>query len=260
MPLSSCMAELDRQQTRVQLGTGTQTLIEEIPTSSNSRHEPQTRVGTKTSAEKVPKPAHQGVRGEDPELRGFLSSAATCHIERRQLGLRLRARSVAVELALAGERRFTLPEIAERVGTSTRTLNVQFGVKDALFAFPPPELVPALFECWFSAGNANGLKRNLKKTFQQLDGNPLARSLLTGLARLHAELPKLSPADGYFNAALRIQLVQQESRSTSCLSWTGYITDALRDSFQEWALHTPKAPMVSMVPNLMDRLRPIAFR
>lgn len=261
MALSSCMAELGTQQTRTQQGAGSQTSVDKTPASlSNFPLEPQTRRRTNISARKVHKTAHLGVHDEDLALRGFLSSEGTCHIERRQLGLRLRARSVAVDLALAGERRFTLPEIAARVGTSTRTLNVQFGVKDALYAFPPPELVPALLECWLSAGDPAGLRKSLTEAFQELNGNSLARSLLMGLARLHTELPKLSLADGYFNAALRTQLVQQESLSPSCFGWTGYITDALRDSFQEWALQTPKASMVSIVPNLMDRLRPIAFR
>lgn len=271
------MADLDREQARGQTSTGNQSLDGDLTSSSLSFGAANHMTGgsRNTNAQKVPKtakttkpakpikPTHSSSRSKDPVLRGFLSSAATCHVERKQLALRLRARLVAVETALAGERRFTLPEIAERVGTSTRTLNMQFGVKDALFAFPPPELVPVLFDCWLSASDgsdASGLNETLTRTFHELDQNPLARSLFHGLARLHSELPKLLLADGYFNAALRQQIVQHESVSRSCLGWSGYITDALRDTFQEWATCLPAdASLESIAPNLMIRLRPIGF-
>ena len=255
------MAELERPQTRAQVETGHQTAVDDTPTAttgSSVRHQRQL-VGN-VITQRAPKAAHTSTRREDPVLCGFLSSAPTCHVERRQLGLRLRARFAAVEFALAGEGRGTLPEIAERAGTSTRTLNVQFGVKDALFAFPPPELAPALFDCWRAAGDATGFEKNLMNALQRLDQNPLARTLLMGLAHLHTDLPRLSLVDGYFNAALRTQILHDQSLSRPCLSWTGYITDALRDGFQEWVLNTSKASLVSMVPNLMERLQPIAFR
>jgi Bacterial regulatory proteins, tetR family len=254
------MAQLDRQETTLHEVTGTRTSLGETPSSGQHfTGEDQRHLAGNAPTRKAPKPAKLSVRRKDQMLGGFLSSAVTCHVARRQLALRLRARLVAVELALAGERRFTLPEVAERAGTSTRTLNVHFGVKDALFAFPPPELVPALFECWLTAGDAVGLGKNLAVAFQALDRNPTARSLILGLAKLHSDQPKLSLADGYFNAALRSHLIQQHPLSASCLGWTGYITDALRDSFRDWALYTPKNSMESIVPNLVDRLHPIAF-
>ena len=201
-----------------------------------------------------------GSNCHDPVLQGFLCAAPICHVDRRQLGLRLRARSVAVESALAGER-LTLPEIAWRVHTSTRTLNMQFGIRDALFAFPPPELVPVLVDCWVSAGDVTGMREGLKLVFRKLDENPLARSLLVGLARLHTDLPKLGLSDGYFNSALRSQLVAHPSIPSSCFRWTGYLTDALRDSLQEWAVSGKESipSLESIVPNLMERLRPIAL-
>ena len=201
-----------------------------------------------------------GSNCHDPVLQGFLCAAPICHVDRRQLRLRLRARSVAVESALAGER-LTLPDIAERVGTSTRTLNMQFGIRDALFAFPPPELVPVLVDCWVSAGDVTGMREGLKLVFRKLDENPLARSLLVGLARLHADLPKLGLSDGYFNSALRSQLVAHPSIPSSCFRWTGYLTDALRDTLQEWTVSGKESmpSLESIVPNLMERLRPIAF-
>ncbi len=268
------MADLDREQARGQAEAGNQSLDGEITGSSLSFGSASHMSGgsRKTAVQEVPKlskltkPAkptkltQSSSRPEDPVLLGFLSSAAMCHVERKHLALRLRARSVAVQTALAGERRSTMPEIAERVGTSTRTLNIQFGVKDALFAFPPPELAPALFRCWQSAPDAPGLNETLTRAFRDFDQNPLARSLFHGLARLHADLPKLLLADGYFNAALRHEIVQHESASRSCLSWSGYITDALRDSFQEWATCRSKdASLESIVPNLMIRLHPIGF-
>jgi hypothetical protein len=119
--------------------------------------------------------------------------------------------------------------------------------------------VPVLFECWFAAGNTDGLNELLTGAFRELDTNPLARSLLMGLGRLHADVPKLLHTDGYFNAALRSHLVQHESAPSSCLRWTGYITDALRDCLEEWALQPVPASLESIVPCLMERLRPIAF-
>lgn len=212
-------------------------------------------------AKSVPKSTQSEDRPEDPVLLGFLGSFAPCHVERKQLALRIQARLVAVEMVLAGKRRTTLPEIAKRVGTSTRTLNIQFGVKDALFAFPPPELVPVLFDCLRFAGDYSELAENLSKAFRELDRNTSARSLLLGLARLHTRLPKLLLTDGYFNATLRSQIVLHAAVSKPYLNWTGYITDALRDSFQEWAACLPEpASLESIVPNLMRRLHPIVLR
>jgi hypothetical protein len=259
------MADLDTQQSWAPVSLEDHGLIGEI-TSSSTVHKGagEMQLGRSLSAAVFSRQIHNTdnpvFRSEDRVLRGFLSSEPICHIERRQLGLRLRSRFVAVEAALLGEGRTTLPEIAVRVGTSTRTLNMQFGIKDALFAFPPPELAPVLFECWLFAENASGLKEGLTKALRELDANPLAHSLLMGLARLHTESPKLVITDGYFNAALRNQLVRHPSVSSSCLGWTGYITDALRDSLTEWARYWPdSAPLESMVPRLMERLRPIEF-
>ena len=86
-------------------------------------------------------------------------------------------------------------------------------------------------------------------------------SLLVGLARLHTDLPKLGLSDGNFNSALRSQLVAHPSIPSSCLRWTGYLTDALRDSLQEWTVSGKESmpSLESIVPNLMERLRPIAF-
>jgi hypothetical protein len=231
---------------------------EQTYTSLNSVRGDQSYLDTENySVHNVRKLPHGVVPVGDQLLQGFLP-AARCHIERKQLGLRLRARLVAVQIALTGERRSTLPEIAEQVGTSTRTLNLQFGVRDALFAFPPPELVPVLFDCWVSAEDSSGLNNGLACAFRELDRNPLARSLLMGLAHLHTDQPKLLLTDGYFNAALRSQLSTHEAVSTKCLGWTGYITDALRDSFQEWASGMPGS-LESIVPRLMERLSPIPF-
>jgi hypothetical protein len=95
----------------------------EDSTKSLLRREAKKRQPTRTSTE-----APSGAKitnlhhwAEDSVLHGFLSSVPTCRIERKQLALRLRTRLMAVDLAIAGERRFTLPEIAELVGTSTRT-------------------------------------------------------------------------------------------------------------------------------------------
>jgi hypothetical protein len=244
------MAELDRQQTRVN-ASAAEAVVGVEPISFDP---------TNCSVRKAPRPAFRHSECDDMVLQGFLAPVASCHVERKQLGLRLRARFIAVQMSLAGQGRSTLPQIAQRVGTSTRTLNIQFGVKDALLAFPPPELVPVLFHCWLSAGNADGLKDGLRMAFQELDRNPVARALLLGLGRLHNDQPKLFLTDGYFNAALRSQLAEHPAVPRSCLGWTGYITDALRDTLQEWALSTRDgASLESILPRLMERLKPIAF-
>jgi AcrR family transcriptional regulator len=261
------MADLDSEQKRGDISFGSQSSVGEMTNSlSQSVNSHQLHgghvVSRRRGARKAPKPIRSESRCQDPVLRGFISSVAIGHVDRRQVALRLRARLVAVEFALSGEQRATLPAIAERVGVSTRTLNMQFGVRDALFAFPPPELVPVLVECWLSAGDAPSMTESFKQAFRELDENPLARSLLMGLAQLHTELPNLVLCDGYFNAALRSEIIQQESVSNSCLRWTGYITDALRDTFREWVSDQPDsvAPLESVVSNLMEKLRPIAFR
>ena len=256
------MADLGKQQARAHEYVENQGLNGEFKnTSSEVWGENQLRAGISAvmNSRQPRKAINSSFPYKELDLRGFVSSEPICHVERRQLGLRLRARLAAVDMAHETEGRNTLREIAERVGTSARTLNMQFGVKDALFAFPPPELVPVLFDCWLSAGDATGLQEGLTRAFRELDANPLARSLLMGLARLHTEMPKLMLADGYFNASLRSELVQNLSVSRSCLGWTGYITDALRDSLQEWASSAEPGLLESVVSNLMERLRPIAF-
>jgi hypothetical protein len=185
------MAVLDREQTSASLNA----------VRGNQRYLDTNNCGV----QKVRNLQQAGSLVEDLLLQGLLASAS-CHIERKQLGLRLRARLVAVQMALLGERRSTLPEIAEQVGTSTRTLNLQFGVKDALFAFPPPELVPVLFDCWVSAEDSSDLNNGLVWAFRELDRNPLTRSLLMGLARLHIDQPKLFLTDGGMGASRSISL------------------------------------------------------
>jgi hypothetical protein len=261
------MADLDSERKRGDLPLGNQGSAGEMMNSlsqSVDSHQPHSSHGVqrRRGVQKEPKAELSDSRCEDPVLRGFISSVAIGHVDRRQVGLRLRARLVAVELALSGEQRATLPAIAQRVGVSTRTLNMQFGVRDAMFAFPPPELVPVLVDCWLSVGDAPSMTESLKQAFRELDANPLAPSLLMGLALLHSELPNLRLGDGYFNAALRNELMQQESVSASCLRWTGYITDALRDTLWEWVFGQSESvtPLDSVVPNLMERLQPIAFR
>jgi hypothetical protein len=244
------MAELGREQTRAHAGTS-----DAIDAAHQISLDP-----ANCPVRKVHRPTFRDSECDDIVLQGFLAPVASCRVERKQLGLRLRARFVAVQMSLAGQGRSTLPEIAQRVGTSTRTLNIQFGVKDALLAFPPPELVPVLFHCWSSAGDADGLKEGLRMALRELDQNPLARALLLGLGRLHNDQPKLFLSDGYFNAALRSHLAENPAVSRSCLGWTGYITDALRDTLQEWALSTRDgASLESTLPRLMERLKPIAF-
>jgi hypothetical protein len=263
--LSSCMAAFDEKHTTTDPFGGANGSVGELSSSLGLSEFPAKQIRRTESvvsanpSRRLPKQI--GTSVHDPLLHGFIGSASICHVERRQLGLRLRARSVAVESALAGEGRSTLPDIAVQVGTSTRTLNTQFGIRDALFAFPPPELVPVLVDCWVSTGDAPGMRQALEMAFRKLDENPVARSLLIGLARLHTDLPKLALSDGYFNSALRSQLVAHPAIPSSCLRWTGYLTDALRDSLQEWTVSGKESipSLESIVPNLMERLRPIAF-
>jgi hypothetical protein len=194
---------------------------------------------------------------DDAVLIGFTSSISAESTWRRATSIRIRARVAAAELILAGVPKPTLPQIADCIGRSSRTLIDRFKVRDALFAFPPPELVPVLVDIWEKARTIEEFAVGLESAFGLLDTNPVALRLLRSLAAVHNEQEMFATTDGYFAAALRIELSRRGLRGSGVLHWTGFVTDALRDCLSRWSESTEN--LVSVVPKILSTLRPIAL-
>jgi hypothetical protein len=194
---------------------------------------------------------------DDTVLIGFTSSISAESTWRRATSIRIRARVAAAELILAGVPKPTLPQIAHCIGRSSRTLIDRFKVRDALFAFPPPELVPVLVDIWERARTIEDFAFGLESAFGLLDTNPVALRLLRSLAAVHNEQEILATTDGYFSAALRSELSRRGLGGSGVLHWTGFVTDALRDSLSRWSESTQN--LVSVVPEILSTLRPITL-
>jgi hypothetical protein len=192
---------------------------------------------------------------DDLVLLGFASSATVEPTWRRTTSTRIRARVAAAELVLGGVSKPTLPQIANCIQRSSRTLIDRFKIRDALFAFPPPELAPVLVDVWVKALTIDEFSAGLESAFGLLDSNPVAVRLLRGLAAVHRQNAAFSAGDGYFSAALRNELSTRGLGSTGVLRWTGFVTDALRDSLFLWSESTQN--LVSVVPRIVSDLRPI---
>lgn len=186
-------------------------------------------------------------------LRGFDAINGTKQIHRRSTSIRIRARVAAVELVLEGVTKPTLIQIASRIGRSERTLVEKFRIRDALFAFPPPEIAPNFVDCWLRGQRSGNYEIELATLLTELDANPIATRLLRGLALIHHKNGQLQMTDGFFSHALRTELLRREC-SEVMLDWTGYIADALRNALLDWAGGS-ETLLVDVVPRLVCTLR-----
>jgi AcrR family transcriptional regulator len=191
-------------------------------------------------------------RTADEQLvRGFLPTQVTLGDgARKVLAARLRARCIAVDSVLQGGTRTPLKAIADRIGVSERTLNLQFRSKEALFAFPPPEMAGIFAETALGSTSWEVFAEQVRPRFEALDSNLIAKNLLFQLAKLHNQHPELYASDAYFATELRSQLSSHGDRiPTKVLFGVGYFTDCLRHVIDEWA--ALREPATSILERLV---------
>jgi Bacterial regulatory proteins, tetR family len=183
-------------------------------------------------------------------LQGFLPTQVTLGDgARKVLAARLRARCIAVDSVLQGGPRTPLKAIADRIGVSERTLNLQFRSKEALFAFPPPEMASVFANAAFGSSSWQGLDTQVRARFEALDTNIIGKNLLFQLAKLHEQHPELYASDAYFAAELRTQLgAFGDQIRPQALFGVGSFTDCLRHVIVEWAAVSEPAT------NIIERL------
>lgn len=193
--------------------------------------------------------------GDRTVLRGFDPINGAKRIHRRSTSIRIRARVAAVELVLEGVAKPTLLQIASRIGRSERTLVEKFRIRDALFAFPPPELAPNFVDAWMRGRETNEFEFEFERLLKELDANPIARRLLQGLARIHRRNERFRMTDGFFSYAMRTEILGHNG-SCDLLDWTSYVADAVRDALLDWA-SADDARLTDLVPRLTFKLRMI---
>jgi AcrR family transcriptional regulator len=183
-------------------------------------------------------------------LQGFVPLGwAPPNGERRVMARHMYARIVAVDLAVERGTKVTLREIAEIAGLSERTLHLQFGSKEALFAFPPPELATAIVRSCLPLDGQGSGEAALYELFRQLDKNAAGKRLLQGLARIHEHDRSLSRVDNHFAFTLREELTRIGA-PTGWVRWAGYFTDGLIEALKYWAT-TPEQSITVAVPMLL---------
>jgi hypothetical protein len=136
-------------------------------------------------------------------LAGFVDPARVLgHQECKDAAGRLRARIVAVELALVDGPRVKLKVLGARLDVSERTLQRWFTRREAMFAFPPPELARALVGVGLKADSWASVPDHIHRLFAELELNVTGRRFLADLAAVHHHHGWLRNADGYFAGEL----------------------------------------------------------
>ena len=170
-------------------------------------------------------------------LAGFVDPACEpAHGDRKQAALVLRMRIAAVVLAHSGGLKAFAKSAAAQCGVSERTIARHFPVREALFAFPPPEMALAMVGAARLAGSWEDVELLARRVFVALDSNQVGRDLMSGLVAVHRSNPSLRAADGYFLAEFQGLLAQRVGPNYArALPLVGLFTEALRESFRVWA-------------------------
>jgi hypothetical protein len=182
-------------------------------------------------------------------LAGFVDPQRVLgHDERKTAAKRLRVRVAAVELATGTDaRRVSCAQIAAKVGMSERSMSRWFPVHEAIFAFPPPELASAFVAVALRAQTWPEVPGHLRPLFEALEDNPIGRTYMAGLCKLHGDNRGLRAADGYFACELRRLLdVNIDRAGTRSVALIGYFTEGIRSAFEDWA-GSPEDSLLVMV-------------
>jgi hypothetical protein len=170
-------------------------------------------------------------------LRGLIVPETACsHRNRKLLASRMRVRIVAVEYVLREGLRCPVGRIADAAHVTARHINLTFGPKQALFAFPPPELAVAIVATAATARTFEEIPAKLSVLFASLDRNTEVLALIAGTAELHRRHKELRIADACFAEQLRMSLQTHFPHSAAALRrWTGYVTDGIRERLMTWS-------------------------
>jgi AcrR family transcriptional regulator len=170
-------------------------------------------------------------------LQGFVDvGVPLAHGRRKSMAVALRIRSEAVNLAVVHGPKIRLQDIAEALGVSSRSILKRFRSKEALFAFPPPEMATALGQMVHRASSWPQVADCIRRLFDALDANPFGKELISSLARLHELHPELLMVDGYFAQELRAQLkARADEMHPHLIHAVGYFTEGCRQIMTDWS-------------------------
>lgn len=161
--------------------------------------------------------------------------------ELKLIAARMRARSVAVSLALEQGVKVSVKRVADQLGVSERNLFSQFRCKNALLAFPPPEMACAIGRLAITGGQSSGFVEKFRPMFASLDTNTTGRRLLCDLVELRHRHPELDQSDAYFSTELRAVL---DPSGLAADGVAGYITDGARKAMRNWSMCAETSTMV----------------
>ncbi len=188
-------------------------------------------------------------------LAGFVDPARVLgHQECKDAAGRLRARIVAVDLALADGPRVKLKVLGARLDVSERTLQRWFPVREAMFAFPPTELATALVGVGLKADSWASVPDHIHRLFAVLDVNEAGRRFLADLAAVRREHGWLRNADGYFAGELHGLMEANVHRTGGrAVAMVGYFTEGLRVALDHWA-KTPHESIIAVAHAITELL------
>jgi hypothetical protein len=180
-------------------------------------------------------------------LRGFVGlDVVPTHGERKKLAARIRARCVAAELGIE----LPMKSFSDSLGVSERNLYRQFERREALFAFPPPELAVAIGESSHNQTSWLGVASCVGAIFAQLDENAEGKDLLRRLATLFRKHGEMARSDAHFACELRKQILLRPHVFDPCVEdLVGHFTDRMRAYLMDWAL-ADREPITSVSERL----------
>jgi hypothetical protein len=172
-------------------------------------------------------------------LSGFMApNADMAHGARKTAAWKMRARVTGATLAREagpGGAKISRKLLAEAVGVSERIHLATFTQREAVFAFPPPEMGEAFVAVASDAISWADLGARLRPVFTALDMNGIGKQLIRDLVAVHAYNPELEQSDGYFATELRCGFDSFVKRSvTQTRGLAGYLTEGLREALRDW--------------------------
>ncbi len=191
-------------------------------------------------------------------IRGFVCVGTEVpDRERKVLAAKLRARIVSVELCNRSESRISLKDLGDHLNRTERNLRDQFGSRDAVFAFPPPELATALAATIAAEPRWECVVTAIPRLLFELQANPEGCALIASLANLRASDEAMGANDNHFSFALASGLrCVAERLAPNQLDWVGYMTEGFRRIFKRWALDS-NVPMGHCSEELVKLLQPL---
>ena len=155
--------------------------------------------------------------------------------------------SLRIRLAVSGEASAhpALDDIASDLGISVRTIYNYFPVREAMFAFPPPEMAVGIVESTEGVTELEKVPDAVLPLLEALQTNTEGRTLMTNLVYQHEAHPELRASDAYFATELRKCLEVRDGMSHPAqVVLVGFFTEALRLGLEQWARHPDSSTLV----------------